>query len=778
MSNQDSSEVTHEPLLRYDDDDSFAAFGGNTASAGDADSLEGHVITVIRPSNNNSLHRLVRKPLFWSVIAVVFLLLACVVLSVLLAKSHYKVSQQQRVCLSAGCLDAAHYMLHAVDNKSEPCNDFFQYACGGWMKNNPIPSSEAFWGTFSWLWKKNQATIKRLLTDDSIKNSTSKAVRAARTFYDACMNLDEINNRGSKPLLELIDKIGGWSLSDSWDSSKFVFAETLKRVQIQYNTPVFFNFDVDADDKDSSSNIIKLDQAGIGIERSYYLLNETSEELTAYLEYMTRVGVLLGGKDETTVRDKMREVLRLEIQLAQIFIPPDNRSQIDQLYTKITVKELISLCPKIPWMDFFSSAFSGVAVIKESESVVVMATEYLRALSAVISGANQTVLNDYMVWHVVEHFAPSLSSPFRDAHQALRQVLDGASKAEDLWARCISETDEAVGMALGKLFIKETFEGSSKTQATEMIDAIRAAFKKRLPYLDWMDEKTRLAAIDKADAVVDMIGYPSFIESDAELDSRYKELAEEFTEVEYFANQLAEVKFSYKKNIGELRKPVDKNKWLMTPQTVNAYYSPSRNQIVFPAGILQAPYFDKRSPKFVNYGSIGAAVGHELVHGFDNSGRMYDKRGNYGTPWWTQKAVDGFKVKADCLIKQYNQFNYYGKNDNGKYTLGENIADNGGLKASYAAYQDWVQKHGEENTLPVIGSEWGLTNDQLFFIAYGQSWCASIRPEKAIAMLDTDPHSPNKFRVLGTLSNLKEFARAWKCPLGSPMNPVKKCVIW
>ncbi|EDO33414.1 predicted protein [Nematostella vectensis] len=714
MSNQDSSEVTHEPLLRYDDDDSFAAFGGNTAIAGDADSLEGHVITVIRPSNNNSLHRLVRKPLFWSVIAVVFLLLACVVLSVLLAKSHHKVSQQQRVCLSAGCLDAAHYMLHAVDNKSEPCNDFFQYACGGWMKNNPIPSSEAFWGTFSWLWKKNQATIKRLLTDDSIKNSTSKAVRAARTFYDACMNLDEINNRGSKPLLELIDKIGGWSLSDSWDSSKFVFAETLKRVQIQYNTPVFFNFDVDADDKDSSSNIIKLDQAGIGIERSYYLLNETSEELTAYLEYMTRVGVLLGGKDETTVRDKMREVLRLEIQLAQIFIPPDNRSQIDQLYTKITVKELISLCPKIPWMDFFSSAFSGVAVIKESESVVVMATEYLRALSAVISGANQTVLNDYMVWHVVEHFAPSLSSPFRDAHQALRQVLDGASKAEDLWARCISETDEAVGMALGKLFIKETFEGSSKTQATEMIDAIRAAFKRRLPYLDWMDEKTRLAAIDKADAVVDMIGYPSFIESDAELDSRYKE----FTEVEYFANQLAEVKFSYKKNIGELRKPVDKNKWLMTPQTVNAYYSPSRNQIVFPAGILQAPYFDKRSPKFVNYGSIGAAVGHELVHGFDNSGRMYDKRGNYGTPWWTQKAVDGFKVKADCLIKQYNQFNYYGKNG------------------------------------------------------------ASIRPEKAIAMLDTDPHSPNKFRVLGTLSNLKEFARAWKCPLGSPMNPVKKCVIW
>jgi len=334
------------------------------------------------------------------------------------------------------------------------------------------------------------------------------------------------------------------------------------------------------------------------------------------------------------------------------------------------------------------------------------------------------------------------------------------------------ETDDVIGMALGSLFIKRAFEGSSKQQATEMIDAIRASFKKGLPDLDWMDDKTRRAAEDKADAVVNMIGFPDYIKDPQKLKEKYDGL--NIKPMDYFQNKRNSDDFQQTKTLKRLREPVDKHKWYMTPFTVNAYYSPSRNQIVFPAGILQAPYYDKKFPKVVNFGGIGSVVGHELSHGFDNSGRMYDKYGNYGVMWWTNRSVEQYKARSDCMVHQYSKFSYFNKHVKGKVTLGENIADNGGLKAAYNAYKEWESKNGAEPPLPLLN----MTADQTFFLAFAQNWCADIRKEVAIVRLDDDPHSPNKFRVLGSLANLEAFAKAFKCPSGSKMNPPNKCHIW
>ncbi|KAL9971069.1 hypothetical protein ACROYT_G023554 [Oculina patagonica] len=705
---------------------------------------------------------------------IALLIIICIVLSALLTRSgksgsEPKHNEHNEVCVTEGCIDAAYHIFHSMNRSVDPCDNFYEFACGGWAQINPIPESKAFWGVYSVLEEENERIVRQLLTGASTKSESTKK---AKTFYDSCMNMTAINRKGAKPLLDMIKKLGGWNVTQSWDQSKFDFDKTLQAVQ-RYSVSAFFSTDVDADDKDSSKNIIKIDQGGLTLSRIYYLKNMSDPILVAYLKYMTTIGVLLGGKENET-RNQMRQVLDLEMKLAKIFVPHENRSQIDEIYNKTNIMKLQKFCDKIKWLDFFKNQFKDTpkTEIGEKEEVVVYATRYLAALSPVIKKASNTLLNNYMVWRVVASFAPSLSDDFRDAHEDLVKVLTGSKRSEDLWKRCMGETDGAIGMALGPLFIEKAFEGSSKQQATEMIDAIRASFKKGLPDLDWMDEKTRLAAEDKADAVVDMIGFPDYIKDPQKLKEKYDGL--NFKSTEYFQNKRNSDDFHQMKILKRLREPVDKHKWYMTPPTVNAYYSPSRNQIVFPAGILQAPYYNKKFPKVVNFGGIGSVVGHELSHGFDNSGRMYDKYGNYGVMWWTNKSVEQYKTRSDCMVKQYSQFSYFNKHVNGKVTLGENIADNGGLKAAYNAYKEWEKKNGAETPLPLLN----MTPDQTFFMAFAQNWCANIREELAIVMLHDDSHSPNRFRVLGSLSNLQAFAEAFKCRPGSKMNPTHKCHIW
>lgn len=443
-------------------------------------------------------------------VIIVILMIICAVLSALLTRK--SVTQRtDNVCVTEGCIDASHYIFHSIDFSVDPCDDFYQYACGGWMKKNPIPESKSFWAKYTVLQEQNDRLVRQKLI--KTKNVTG-AVKKAKAFYDACMDESTINTIGSKPLLKIIADLGGWNIaSTNWNETKFSLQEMLTAVQRNYSVAAFFSMGVDADDKNSSRNIIKVDQSGLTLPRTLYLSNLTNPKLMAYLKYMTTVGSLLGGQDSNFTREQMKEVLKFEMKLAKIFVPPENRSEIDEIYNKTTIRKLKKLCDKIPWLQFFKGQFEGITEITETEELVIYATRYLEALSPVINNASNTLLNNYMMWRVVAKHAPLLSEEFRDADEELTKVLTGAKKSEDLWKRCMGEADRAIGMALGALFIEEAFEGSSKELATDMVDRIRASFKKGFPDLTWMDDKTRKAAEDKADAVADKIGFPDYIKN-------------------------------------------------------------------------------------------------------------------------------------------------------------------------------------------------------------------------------------------------------------------------
>ncbi|KAK2526710.1 Ece1 [Columba livia] len=581
-------------------------------------------------------------------------------------------------------------------------------------------------------------------------NVSSEAERKAQRYYQACMNESKIEELRATPLVELIQKLGGWNITGPWAGDNF--NATLREVTAHYRTSPFFSVYVSADSKNSNSNVIQVDQSGLGLPSRDYYLNKTENEkvLAGYLNYMVQLGMFLGGTDEESTRQQMQQILDFETALANITIPQEKHRDEEVIYHKMTAGDLKELAPAVDWMPFLSTVFYPVE-LNESEPVVVYAKEYLEQVSDLILATDKCLLNNYMIWNLVRKTSPFLDQRFQDAEEKFMEVMYGTKKTcLPRWKFCISDTDNNLGFALGAMFVKATFAEDSKQVAEEMIAEIKTAFKESLETLQWMDEETRKSAKEKADAIYNMIGYPKFIMDPKELDKVFNDY--EATSDLYFENVM---------------------QWSMTPPTVNAYYSPTKNEIVFPAGILQAPFYTRASPKSLNFGGIGVVVGHELTHAFDDQGREYDKDGNL-RPWWKNSSVEAFKRQTECMVEQYGNYTVNGEAINGKHTLGENIADNGGLKAAYRAYQNWLKKNGAEETLPTLG----LTNHQLFFVGFAQVWCSVRTPESSHEGLITDPHSPSRFRVIGTVSNSREFAEHFGCPLGSPMNPPKKCEVW
>ncbi|KAM8805099.1 endothelin-converting enzyme 2 [Eudromia elegans] len=681
----------------------------------------------------------------------------------------YRRDPSHSTCLTDACVRVASKILEALDPEADPCQDFYQYSCGGWIKRNPLPNGRSKWSTFNSIWDQNQAIMKHLL-ENSTFNSSSEAERKTQRYYLSCLREQRIEELGAQPLVELIDKIGGWNITGPWNQSNFM--EVLKMVSGTYRATPFFTVYVGADSKSSNSNIIQVDQSGLFLPSRDYYLNKTANEkvLAAYLDYMVELGTLLGGTKEPT-RLQMQQVLDLETQLANITVPQAERRDDEKIYHKMSIAELQALAPAIDWLDYLAYALAPLE-LADTEPVVVYGDTYLQQLSELINGTERSVLNNYLIWNLVQKTASSLDQRFETAQERLLETLYGTRKScTPRWQTCISNTDDTLGFALGSLFVKATFDRDSKAVAEEMISEIRTAFEVSLDQLDWMDEKTRQAAKEKADAIYDMIGFPDFILDNKELDDVYD--GYEVSEDSFFQNMLNFYNFSAKVMADQLRKPPNRDQWSMTPQTVNAYYLPTKNGIVFPAGILQAPFYARSHPKALNFGGIGVVMGHELTHAFDDQGREYDKEGNL-RPWWQNSSLEAFKNRTECMTEQYGRYTVHREKVNGRQTLGENIADNGGLKAAYNAYKSWLQKNGEEKRLPALG----LTNHQLFFVGFAQVWCSVRTPESSHEGLVTDPHSPDKYRVIGTLSNSRDFVEHFGCPLGSPMNPGKHCEVW
>lgn len=679
------------------------------------------------------------------------------------------------VCLSQSCVSVAAQISESMDRSVDPCQDFYRFSCGGWIRRNPLPDGRSRWSTFNSIWEQNQALLKHLLENGSFHGNVSgggvsEAERKTQAYYLSCLNSQRIEELGATPLMQLINKIGGWNITGAWDKENFM--DVLKVVSGPLRSQPFFSVSVSTDPKSSNSNVIQVDQSGLFLPSRDYYLNHTANEkvLAAYLDYMVELGTLLGGERESTVA-QMKQILEFETVLANLTVPQDQRRDEEKIYHKVSIAELQAWAPAVDWLDLLSFSLSPLD-LNDTEPVVLYAKEYLQQVSALINRTNKSLLNNYMVWTLVQKSVTSLDQRFENAQDKLLESLYGTKKScTPRWQTCIGYTDDTLGFALGALFVKATFDKHSKDIAEEMIGEIRTAFKQSLDQLKWMDLQTKQAAKEKADAIYDMIGFPEFILDPKDLDDVYD--GYEVSDDSFFQNMLNFYNFSARVMADQLRKTPNKDQWSMTPPTVNAYYMPTKNGIVFPAGILQAPFYAHDHPKALNFGGIGVVMGHELTHAFDDQGREYDKEGNL-RPWWQNVSVVAFSERTRCMEQQYQNYSVNGENINGKQTLGENMADNGGLKAAYKAYRSWVDKHGEEKLLPAVN----LTNDQLFFVGFAQVWCSVRTPESAHEGLVTDPHSPPRFRVIGTLSNSPDFSRHFNCARGSPMNPGERCEVW
>nr|XP_029535907.1 endothelin-converting enzyme-like 1 [Oncorhynchus nerka] len=738
--------------------------------------------------------------------ALVFAAGMCVILGSMLALKYISLDFQQEAHCRQDCqkkrslVRAARFVQANIDPTIQPCQDFYSFACGGWLRRHGIPEDKLSYGIITAIGEHNEEKLRRLLLEPVRRHTVDSAERKVKEFYRSCVNIQEIDKLGSGPMTEVIDSCGGWDLvgvpsgGAGWESSTAParpdFDELLYRTQGVYSTAVFFSLTVNVDDKNSSRNAIRIDQEGLTLpERTLYLgQDEDSVKiLAAYKALMERLLSMLGAHNAT---QKSKEILQLETRLASITVSEydEQRKDISIMYNRITLRKLQHIAPSRscpPCRDRRRPTGGlrneGGGRKRGRERVENgrgrdkwwSTGDYRRRMEGGGGEGDRgepMVLHNYMLWRIVAALSEHLSTAFRSTIHEFSREIDGTERQLELGMLCLTQANKHFGMALGALFVKQHFSSHSRAKVQELVEDIKHSLDLRLQELDWMDEVTKEAARAKLQHMMVMTGYPDFLLKPELIDQEYGFDVDENT---YFKNILNSIKFNIKMSVKKIHKQVDKTAWLLPPQALNAYYLPNKNQMVFPAGILQPTLYDPEFPQSLNYGGIGAIIGHELTHGYDDWGGQYDRYGNL-KQWWTEESYKKFQKKAECIVKLYDNFTVYNQRVNGRLTLGENIADMGGLKLSYFAYQKWIREHGPERPLPGLK----YTHEQLLFIAFAQNWCMKRRSQSIYLQLLTDKHAPEHYRVIGSVSQFDEFARVFHCPKGSPMHPVDKCSVW
>ncbi|XP_054009657.1 neprilysin-4-like isoform X1 [Hylaeus anthracinus] len=669
----------------------------------------------------------------------------------------------------------AKIMLTYMDRGADPCEDFYQYACGNWARHNPIPKDLAAYDTFEIIRKSLDFVLKELLDDPisgDLETNTNDATVKAKQLYQSCMNYEILEQRMERPLIQLLDQLGGWPiLRPNWDPEKFDWLLLVAQLRL-YNNCILISEWVAPDIKNSEQYVIQFDQTTLGLPtKDYFLQPSNTIYLKAYKDYLIKISTLLGASLKNATNDA-NELIEFEKKLAKITFTVDGRKNISELYHKMSIGELRTLVPQINWHRYLTIVLARPTNI--SEPVVVFALQYIQDLVNLLAKTSPRTIANYLLWRFVKHRVNNLDDRFQEAKQKFYYILFGREQAPPRWKNCVAQVNSNMGMAVGSMFVKKYFDEKSKNDTLSMTREIQRSFREHLSQKTWIDDETKELAIEKVNAMLLRIGYPDFILKSELLNERYKDVV--IRPDKYFENTLNILQHLTKVEQDCLGSPVNKTLWNTAPAVVNAYYSRSKNQIIFPAGILQPPFYHKYFPRSLNFGGIGAVIGHEITHGFDDKGRMFDKDGNLHK-WWRDEDIYGFDERANCLIDQYSHYTVseVGMQIDGFKTQGENIADNGGIKQAFRAYERWLELNGNaDEILPGLNA----TGKQLFFLHFAQMWCGSMRPEATRNKLKTAVHSPGKFRVIGTLSNSQDFAEVFNCKLGAPMNPMKKCSLW
>jgi putative endopeptidase len=639
----------------------------------------------------------------------------------------------------------------SMDHTADPCVDFFQYSCGGWIKNNPIPPDQSSWSTYAKMQDENRFKLRDILEAASTPDPNRKPVtQKIGDYYASCVDEKAIDAKGAGPLKPMLDEIA--AIKSKADLADVVAA--------MIDDNALFDFSSQQDFRDANQVIAGVDQGGLGLpDRDYYTKTDAkSEDLRKdYLAHVQKMFELLGDKSETAAAEA-QTVMRIETAFAKGSMTRVERRDPKALDHKLTSAEFEKIAPEFRWKVYFAKV--GVPSLS---SLNVASPEFFKTLNAELARENLADWKIYLRWHLVHADATHLATPFVNENFAFYgKTLRGQQQLQPRWKRCTQAVDGYLGEALGQAYVEKYFPPEAKQEALKVVKEIQAAMEQDINNLTWMSPATKQQAIVKLHAMANKIGYP-------EKWRDYSKL--EIVRGDELGNVERSRKFEFDRELAKIGKPVDRSEWDMTPPTVNAYYNSQMNDINFPAGVLQPPAFDPKSDAAPNYGDTGGTIGHELTHGFDDEGRQFDAQGNL-RDWWTPEDAKQFEKRAACISDQYSTYTIVDDiKINGKLTLGEDVADLGGLILAYMA---WKEDTKGQN-LPSLDD---LTPDQRFFVGYGQSWCGETRDETKRMRATVDPHSPEKYRTNGVVSNMPEFQQAFHCKPTAPMVNLNRCRVW
>jgi putative endopeptidase len=638
------------------------------------------------------------------------------------------------------------------------CDDFYQYANGGWIAKNVIPPAFSSWGITSPLREKNIATLHQILEDAAKNTAAPKGSNEQKigAFYASCMDEAKIEAAGAAPLAKELAAINKVKAANELPA---ILAH-LHRIGV----PSIFTFGAGQDYKKTDSVIAITGQGGLSLpDRDFYLKDDEKSKSTraAYVQHVTNMFKLLGA-DAAKAAAEAQTVMKIETQLAQVSLDRVSRRDASKQYHKMAPADLKNVMANFDW----STYFKGVGAPQFTE-INVAHPDFFKGVDQMLTSVPIDDWKTYLRWHLVHDGADALSTPFvNENFNFYARTLNGTKEIQPRWRRCVVATDRTLGEALGEVYVKKAFPPEAKARMKELVNNLIVALRDDIPTLDWMSEPTRQAAIAKLNAFGVKIGYP---------DKWRDYSALKIERASYVDNLLRASEFERRRNLTKMGRPVDRTEWAMTPPTVNAYNSSLMNEIVFPAGILQPPYFDLTADDALNYGAIGAVIGHEMSHGFDDQGRKFDLQGNL-KDWWTEADSKNYTERANCVEQQFSNFRVeeVGLNQNGKLVLGESIGDLGGLKIAWLAFQKSMQGKPRPANID------GFTPEQRFFLGWAQVWGRKQTPEAIRQQILTDPHPLGRFRVNGPLSNMPQFAEAFNCKLGDAMvrPPEQRCQVW